>query len=450
MIMSSHSKLVYAILIIIVKVLYVYLNVLMLPQEWTIYDFDRNIHLDNLIYEIVPFVLCLVAYLVYLKPGHPISFAITIFFCLYVIPSNSCMVLSDYSAIYYFSINTFNIILLLSLGKILCDSKLRLQINDQYDIALSSNKRLQRVIRIMTVFTCLGNITYVYFLRGSISLTGIFSEDIYDTRAVVASLYLENTDGAIAYLMTIWYAFSTSMLILGFYLSLKNRHYFDIVLCFYTFLVLYSFDMQKGGLFKPIIALFVFFLYKSNKIEKADLIFLAGYCVFLVVSLIEYILSNESIVYTVVVRRMAYMPQYLSHAYYDFFNSHDKLWLTRDFFQLEKVVRLFYPGSYEHGAVLIIADNCFPGIPSPNSGLFSEAFAQLGYMGVFLFPLILTLIIRVYYKYSTIFGMGASHLLLSCFVISIINIQVLAPRGILIVLIFILMSLLVRKIAHVK
>lgn len=59
------------------------------------------------------------------------------------------------------------------------------------------------------------------FLRGSISLSGVFSEDIYDSRAALAEFYVQNTDGAIAYLMTIWGAIYASMLLIGLYLSLK-------------------------------------------------------------------------------------------------------------------------------------------------------------------------------------------------------------------------------------
>lgn len=423
----------------------------MLPQYWVgEYVFDREIRMDNVVFEIVVFILCVAIFLKYLKPGHPISFALTVFFCLYVIPSNSCMTLSNYSALYFICINVFNILLLWRLGKIVGEDNGGVLSNTQDDSNIDSNKKLQSVFRFLTIFTCLGVIVYVYYMRGSLSLSGIFSEDIYETRAKVADMYIENTDGAIAYIMTFWKAFYSTMLIIGLYSSLKNKHYFDVVLCLYAFLLLFSFEMQKGIIFRPFIALFVFYLYKIKRINKSVLVFLYIYCGICLFSLVEYLITKESFIYTVVIRRVAYMPQYLSHAYYDFFTQNDKLWLTRDFFQLEKIVRLFYPGSYEHGAVVVISENCFPGIPSPNTGLFAEAFAQMGYIGIIFFPFLLSFIVSIYYKYSLIFGRGASIVLLSAFVLSMINIQVLAPRGVLMVLLFILVAYWVKTVLHVK
>lgn len=144
------------------------------------------------------------------------------------------------------------------------------------------------------------------------------------------------------------------------------------------------------------------------------------------------------------------MPQYLSHAYYEFFNTHDKVWLTRDFFQLEKLVRMVYPGSYEHGAVTVISENCFPGIPSPNTGLFAEAFLQMGYWGIIVFPAIYAYIFKVYYKASLLFGEGAPQVLLVGFFLSLINIQLLAPRGILVVLVFLLICYWVRRQVNIS
>ena len=439
------TKYLYITLLVVIKILYVYLCVLMLPEEWTSYDFDRDINISNVIYEIVPFCACLYAYVKYLTPGSPISFALTIYFCLYVIPSNSCISISNYSFLYFLSINLFNIVLLCLVGKVAMSSRLNLQRAAVDEFYLDSNKELQNTSRYVTFITCVGVIFYVRFLRGSISLDGIFSQEIYETRMVVAELYMRNMGGPIAYLMLFVEAFYSSMLIIGMYLSLKNKHYFDTALCVFTYLLLFAFEMQKSLLLKPIIVLFMYYLYKRHKVESSVKVFLFGFLVLQLFSLLEYYFLKESDIFSVVIRRMAYMPQYLSHAYYEFFDAHDKLWLTRDFCLLEKVIRIIYPSSYEHGAVTIIAENCFPGVPSPNTVLFGEAFAQFGYLGIIVLPIILAYILKILMKYSLIFGQGASHVLMASFIISLIDIQVLAPRGILIVVIFIVISSYVKR-----
>ena len=440
----------YIIGLLLVKFLYVYLNVLMLPDDWISFNFDRDIHLENVLIEIVSLAIAMGVYLKYLRPGHPLSFVATVFFCMYLIPANSSMSLSNYDFLYFASINLFNILFVYFLGRIANSSEIaniELLYGSQTDFA---NQRLNKTLRYLSLFTCLGVIAYVYFLRGTISLEGIFNDDLYDRRAIVADLYLQNTDGAIAYLMTIWGAFYASMLLVGLYLALKNRYIYDIVLFVFTYLVLFSFLTEKSILFKPIIALFVYLLFRTQKLIKAEYLFLAGYIGLCVVSLLEYYIGKESVVFSVVLRRMTYMPQYLSHAYYEYFSMHDKMWLTRDFFQLEKIVRLVIPSSYQHGAVTIISENCFPGVPSPNTGLFAEAFVQLGYLGVFVFSWLFAYVFKVYYKASLLFGTGAPHVLLCGLFLSLINIQMLAPRGILVVLIFLLICYWVKKRANIN
>ena len=447
--LAIKNKAHYIILVILIKIMYIYLNVLMLPEEWASFDFDRNIQISNLIWEIPIFCILLITYLKYLRPGHPISFAITVLFCIYFIPSNSCLVLSDYNILYYLSINIFNILLIIFLGKASFNIKLQ-NIESKYDeIDFQKNKNLNRILRYLTIFTCFGVIAYVYFIGGGIDLSQIFNEDIYGRRAALADLYLMHTDGLIAYIMVFWTAFYSTMLIVGLYISIQNKRYLDVILCLFAYLVLFSFDSQKSILLKPVIAFYIFFLYKRDKLYKVEYVFLIGYFFLCCFSLLEYVSNNESSIYTIVIRRITYMPQYLSHAYYDFFEAHDKLWLTRDFFQLEKIVRLFISSPYQHGAVTIIRDNCFPGIPSPNTGLFAEAFAQLGYIGVFLMPVVYAYLIRIYYKYSIVFGKGGSNVLLASLALSLTNIQLLAPRGILIVLIFMLVSIWIRRTSKI-
>lgn len=416
----------------------------MLPEMWLSFDFDRDIVLSNFIYEIFPFAICVAIYVYYYKPTHPLTFISSLLFCLYIIPNNSTMVLSDYELSFYLSINSYNILLLLFLG---IESNKTQHYQYTSSTFLPNNSNLQKTIRLLIYFTCVGVIAYVYFFKGSISLSGLFSVDIYESRANIADMYMQYTDGMLAYIMTFWSAFYSSVLIIGLYISLKNKRTIDVLLCIFTYLVLFSFESQKSILFKPIIAIFICFLAVRGKIRNANMFFLLGFIALIVFALIEHAYTNESVIYSVVIRRICYMPQYLSHAYFDFFSAHDKYWLTRDFFQLEKIVRLFYQGSYAHGPVTVIADNCFPGVPSPNTGLFAEAFAQLGYLGILIFPPITAKLIGWLSKSALWYGEGAAHVLIASILISITNIQILATRGILLFFVFILITWCIKTIS---
>lgn len=443
--LSKKNTTLLLFLMVIIKALYIYLNVLMLPDRWQVFDFDRNIALSNLLIEAVFYFPVLAIYLKFYQKGNPISFLATILFCVYFIPNNSCMSLSSYSMGYFTAVNVYCLFLFIFIGKLTLKVEKEEQSERDY---LNSNKTFQTTFRIVTIVTCVLTIGYVFLIDGGLNFSKVFEEDMYDVRAQLAEFYMQNTDGLLAYIMLIWTAFYSLVLIMGLYLALVNKHYIDALFILFTYCALFTLSMEKGLLMRPVIAIFLSILTRKGKLNSASELFAFGFALFMLVSGVEYFSNKESVIYSVVIRRISYMPAYLTHTYYEFFDVHDKVWFTRDLFQLEKFVRLIYPGSYSTGIVQTISEEVFDnGIPSPNTGLFAEAFSQTGYWGILIFPPIVVLAFKYLNKCSSNFGVGASMVILTQFALSMTNMQLLSSRTVIQILLFLLLTLLIKKSA---
>ena len=425
-----------------IKVLYIYLNVLMLPEYWSLFPFDRNINLSFVIIEFVFFFIGLRIFLSFYKQGNPISFLSTILICLYFIPNNSCMTLSGYDFVYYLLVNSFCFILFFLLGLLSKHIEKKKYISNSL---FENSATLRNTFRFITILTCFLTIGYVYLIGGGINISKIVQEDTYDVRAQLADFYMKNTDGLLAYIMLIWTAFYTIVLILGLYLALVYKHYLDVIFILFTYLALYTLSMEKSLLMKPIIAIFVSIIARKRKLIYSNETFTLGYVGLMIISWVEYLFREESVIYTVLIRRVAYMPAYLTHVFYDFFDTHEKYWFTRDFFQLEKLVRTVYPGHYTSTIVQTISEEIYDGgIPSPNNGMFAEAYAQAGVWGIFIIPPLICIAFKYLYKCTKNFGVGASMVVLAQFALSLISVQLLSPRNVVQILIFIILTMLLN------
>lgn len=434
--------------LVVIKFSYIYLNVLMLPDLWQTFDFDRKIDLTNILFEMVFYLICLGVYSKFYRRGNAICFLMTVLFCIYFIPINSTMSLSSYSIEYFVSVNIYCILLFYLLGKLAQKSEKEERILGGF---FDNSKGLLTAFRVVTIVTCFLTFGYVYIISGEINFTKVFQEETYDVRAQLADFYMDNTDGMLAYMMLIWSAFYSMVLIIGLYLAIVYKHYLDSLLILITYFALYTLSMEKSLLMKPIIAIFISFMVRKKKLNQVSELFIGGFVLLMIISIIEYIVAKESVIYTLIIRRIAYMPSYLTHVYYDFFNAHDKVWFTRDVFQLDKIVNLIYSGRYSTGIVQTIAEEVYGGgIPSPNTGLFAEAFAQAGYLGVLIFPPIVVLAFKYLYKCSRNFGIGASMVILAQFALSMISIQLLWSRAVVQILIFVLFTLVMMKMAPNK
>ena len=109
----------------------------------------------------------------------------------------------------------------------------------------------------------------------------------------------------------------------------------------------------------------------------------------MLISIIEILFTGKSYIIDVFVRRVFFIPGLLTFYYYDFFKVNPV-----DYFRQGIVGRLGVKSPYIFQIPQIIGDNYFLGAYA-NAGLFSDAYSNLGTIGVFIMPIIITLTLKL-------------------------------------------------------
>ena len=159
--------------------------------------------------------------------------------------------------------------------------------------------------------------------------------------------------------------------------------------------------------------------------------------IFFVLAFVEYSLCETDVIFNVVIRRLFYVTDYMEYCHYEFFSTHHKLWFTQDFFGVQNVFSHIFGRFYTRESVGVISDNCFEGLlPAPNSGLFAEGYAQLGYLGTIIFPFIHAKLIYWVYTVSSNYGHGAAFIIMVKLCLSMLSIYIFASAYFIPLLIF--------------
>lgn len=156
-------------------------------------------------------------------------------------------------------------------------------------------------------------------------------------------------------------------------------------------------DGSKSTLFSIIIA-FLIVKYIANRKtinffenDKIKYYILLGIMGVNFLASIEFFLFESSYLYNYFVRRLFFVPSLLHNYYYDFFSVYQC-----DFFKQSILGKLGFHSVYNMPIQKIIGSVYF-NAPSmlANNGLFSDAYMNLGVIGVFVLPFMLSVVLRL-------------------------------------------------------
>lgn len=431
----------------LIKILYVVLITLMLPEQWELWDFNKCITVQNVCFEIIPFFIGTGVFLYYFVNESTYSFFLTIFFVIYFIPNNSTMVLSNYELEYYCLVNFFSIFLMIVIGRMAKKDRytyIENSFKQKFFYEKWQDKQFLNIIRLVMLAICAISVIRVYLYNG-LNFSFLLS-DMYLTRADYAAYYSSVTDTMGAYVILVVSGLANWFLLVCLYYSIMAKKIIDIALCLFTYFALFTMDMQKSTLMILVVVYFVCWMQKRKK-RNFSTILICAFIVFFIIMLIAYAVNGESKLFTLFVRRLFYMPTYLTKVYYDFFKENSKLWFSQDFFLVQNIWGKIIGRSYSTSAVTVISKNCFDGlIPSPNNGLFTEAFAQLGIVGVFVFPFIHGFIVKKMKNAASLYGSGVELIILTKLFLTMTSNMMLASSRMVGLIIFIGGSWFIRKI----
>lgn len=189
--------------------------------------------------------------------------------------------------------------------------------------------------------------------------------------------------------MPIWLAYINNavntILPILFVLYLAEKKYKLAI--FVGFIIFLSFSVagHKSIIFKLFLAVlaYYFFTWERKRILLKGIIGVIG------ISALEVLVLKSGTLYSLFIRRVLFVPSQLHVAYYDFFQNHELLYFR------EGILRwLGFDSPYNMNITFLIGGHAMGNYETnANNGLFSDAYMNLGTLGVFVFPLIIILII---------------------------------------------------------
>lgn len=163
---------------------------------------------------------------------------------------------------------------------------------------------------------------------------------------------------------------------------------------FFVQLCIFFTDGSKSTLFAVVVSIigYYYFRRRAKNIQCFPWL-ISGIGI---ASILEYGLLHSYNISGYFIRRYMFVPQRLNMQYYDFFSKH-----TPDYFR-SSILKVFGIRS-EYGSIARMIGKYYSGDDTlaANNGLFSDAFANLGYIGIIIMPLLIVLMLKILNRLSS-------------------------------------------------
>jgi hypothetical protein len=238
-------------------------------------------------------------------------------------------------------------------------------------VRLPSIKNSEPIAVILSVFVI--GVVVLHFLISGVHLSMDLIK-VYDFRRANESLA---DNGLFAYLNP--WAYQVFNLFLIAYFLMRKRYVLTAA-AFCVQIFLFAASQQKSVLFTPFVIVGVWwYLRKSRNL----IIMPVALCALIFVSLAAHFLADNTLLASIAVRRLLFVPVQLDYAYYNFFSTHPKVMWSDSFWMP------FAHSPYRVAMSYVIGD--YLGSPDmhANDGYVASGFGHAGPFGVFVYTVIL-------------------------------------------------------------
>lgn len=416
------------IALLLIKILHDYLTVSILDGLWYVgygsYGIDFNWSKEIISFAVfIPFTVYLVTRF---REYSFINVFIYGVYAVYCIPLNSAYAINNTSNGFFILSSAFTFLMLC-----LCSTSIRidgLKIRGKRRKRAATGKEKQYVsfldkptVRIVCFILCILCFVYKIMYNGLGFSLNIFSDTLYDARAA----YVDSMDllsgSLLAYILTIVKNLSGCVAPFYLYYGLKRKNVAAVVASIICLLSLFSISAGKGTLLFLAVVAVIMWCEKRRKLHRFIDLMLLGILAGLMVCLIVYKINHSYKLYFLIFRREMYYPAWLNTLYYDFFHDNPKVWYSQGTFLLQKII----PSSYNQTPIQLISAKYFnSAVASPNTGMFADAYMNMGGVGVVLFPVMLSFLLKKTEKVYSFYGDAISTLMAVKLILVLTNIPI--------------------------
>lgn len=445
---DRYSKYLFGIVsLLLLRYLYIFLVVNMLEDAWYSgtggYGISFNLE-KELVSVTVYFGIVLVFARLYSMQKTSFSQNIAVLLMiLYFMPLSCSFSLNNLSCIYFFSTTLFTALVLF----LLCRTK-KTSAAD-FNVSGVESFKINKTINIVCVILCIILIIYKLSYNGLDFNLSLNSEDVYSNRADYAEYRSAISGSVFAYFLVILLNICEYVAPIYCYLSIKQKNYFGAALALIAIVSSFSLASGKGGLLFLGVLVLVLFADKLHiKLDNPSILITSAVMALFIVAVIDFLFIHSNLLFSSIIRRVMYIPAWMGTFYYDFFTSNLPLLFSDSAIGLQMIM----PAQYEGGVLNLISQTYFQGtVPSPNTGLFAEAIMQLGYLGVAIFPFVISAILRSCGSVYEKMGKGIALLVATKAAIQLMNVPILRTDFVLsFVLLAVVFAMIMNKRVSVK
>ena len=229
-----------------------------------------------------------------------------------------------------------------------------------------------------------GMSVYVYgmlLLSGGLGRLSFDLLSVYEVRAE----FVQTRVPLMGYFVP-WQATVVNIVLLCY--ALQRRNYWLISFACVAQLLIFGMTGHKSFLLAPALAGGVYLIWRTR---NALFYIFGGAAVLVLASYLLFLISGNHLAPSILIRRLFFVPAGNHLIYYDFFSQPENPFVMLSNSILAPFVR--YP--YDMPLTRVISWAYWGRDFSPNVGYLGDAFAHFGFMGMFLFSIILGLFLRV-------------------------------------------------------
>lgn len=437
---------------IIVKYLYILLTVVLLTNHGYVGNVTYQVNF-NVWKELLASAVFLPVAYVQAKlplPEHLLRLLMRFLFILYYIPLNSAFALNNTSFGFFLLSNLYFILLMVAVyGLCILLKKWQAKrpvLRRPADASLLDNAN----IRLFCALICVAFIVHKLFYNGLSFSLSFETEDVYGNRSDYQAYLLSIAGTPLSYVLTVLRNLAPFVAPLYLTISLLRKKVLPILLSVVCILSMFSVSSDKGKLLITLVVVALYLLHRLKLMTHFERVFDVGILALLAVCLIEAVFRDRSTFYSLLVRREMYIPSWMNSIYYDFFSDHAKVLWTQDVFLLKNLFSFAAP--YNTSPLYVISNVYFEGlVPSPNTGMFAEAYMHFGVFGaLILYPVLLAAVFKLTCKILQPYGTTVGVLMLVQLTLRLVNVPVTRADSVLGIFLLLLILWVLPKFPSVQ
>lgn len=422
----SRFKLIIIGLIIAIRIILDYVYFRIVVSVWGYSGFIDNRSTENffLSWLFLAISFPLIVPVIKSKRERVSSLIVTILYIFSYIPFTTCIFAGLFSDENFIILNTFYWLILLGLEAFFLTKEV---------LPSSINVTFGKVGLSRLVVAFLGFLSLSIILFVSWRYTGFrLNFDLYNVYELRGEAREYNFPILINYFLS--WTNAINPLLMGYCLA-KGK---NVLAGFFFMVQMLSFGIggHKSVFFAPILVLLAAFFGEKVSFQKLKKYILVSYFSLGGVAIFEELIFESENLTGVIIRRLCFLPNHIAYSYFDYFQTH-----SYDFFRGSFLRHFGFNSPYSDGIARVIGNSYYSLGNNANNGLFSDAFANLGYVGIFIMPILLTAVLFLLDKCSSginINVISAVAIIFSISFLSSFSLTVILTHGLLVCCIILL------------